>query len=294
MLIQIGYDLAFQLNGPTTVMGALHVHPSVANALQEPERFSVEPAMPWINYQDDFDNTITRITVPQGVSALRLQNSAVANVSDQPDTVDAQAPQHPLSELPSETFRFLLSSRYCEVDSELMQFAWNRFANTPEGWPRVQAMCDYVHKHIRFDYEQARANRTAMQGWQQGVGVCRDFAHLLITLCRCMNIPARYVTGYMGDIRVPPVPGPMDFSAWVEVWLGGRWHTFDARHNVPRYGRLPMAYGRDAADVPITMIFGWQQLQRFDVVTHELSADNAAAPAQQHAQQPQQASSMAA
>ena len=270
MLIQIGYDIELAVNAPTTLLGALHVHPSRAHDLQAPEQFEVEPALPISTYQDGFDNTITRVDVPLGVASVRFTNHAVVADSGLPDPVVPDARQHPLHELPLEVFRFLLPSRYCEVDSELMQLAWNQFGNTPEGWARVQAICDYVHGHIRFDYMQARANRTALQGWQEGVGVCRDFTHLAVTLCRCMNIPARYVTGYLGDIGVPPVPVPMDFSAWFEVYLGGQWHTFDARHNARRIGRIVMARGRDATDVPIAMVFGWQQLNRFDVVTDEI------------------------
>ena len=270
MHIQIGYDIVFQLNSPTTVLGALSVHPSRAGDLLAPEQVVVEPNVPWTSYRDKFDNIITRIDLPAGETQLRLRNSAVVRDSGVPDPVNLNARQHALDELPSDMFRFLLPSRYCEVDSELLQFAWNQFGSTPEGWARVQAICDYVHGHIRFDYMQARANRTALQGWQEGVGVCRDFAHLAVTLCRCMNIPARYVTGYLGDIGVPPVPVPMDFSAWFEVYLGGQWHTFDARHNARRIGRIVMARGRDATDVPIAMVFGWQQLNRFDVVTDEI------------------------
>lgn len=276
MLIQIGYDIELALNAPTTVLAALHVHPSRAADLQAPERFGIEPALPFSSYQDGFDNTITRVDVPAGVRSLRFTNHAVVADSGLPDPVVPDARQHPLHELPLETFRFLLPSRYCEVDSELMQFAWDRFASTPEGWARVQAICDYVHGHIRFDYQQARATRTALQVWQEGVGVCRDYAHLAVTLCRCMNIPARYVTGYLGDIGVPPVPCPMDFSAWFEVYLGGRWHTFDARHNARRIGRVLMARGRDATDVPITMVFGAHQLNRFEVVTNEVVTDEVA------------------
>ena len=272
MHIQIGYDIALQLNGPTTVLGALNVHPSRAGDLQAPEQLVVEPALPWSTYQDAFDNTITRIDLPAGVNALRLRNSAVVADSGLPDPVRLDARQHALHELPSEMFRFLLPSRYCEVDSELLQFAWNQFGQTPEGWARVQAICDYVHQHIHFDYMQARANRTALQGWHERVGVCRDFAHLAVTLCRCMNIPARYATGYLGDIGVPPMAAPMDFSAWFEAYLGDQWHTFDARHNVPRIGRVVMARGRDAADVAIATVFGWQQLDRFEVVTSALPA----------------------
>ena len=272
MHIQIGYDIVFQLNSPTTVLGALSVHPTRAGDLLAPEQFSVEPQVPLTTYQDKFDNIITRIDLPAGVTQLRLRNSAVVRDSGVPDPVNLNARQHALDELPSDMFRFLLPSRYCEVDSELLQFAWNQFGSTPEGWARVQAICDYVHGHIRFDYMQARANRTALQGWQEGVGVCRDFAHLAVTLCRCMNIPARYATGYLGDIGVPAVPVPMDFSAWFEAYLGGQWWTFDARHNVPRVGRVLMARGRDAADVAIATVFGWHRLDRFDVVTEETPA----------------------
>ena len=272
MLIRIGYDIALALKGPTSVLGALHVHPAQAGALQAPEQFAVEPPLPWTTYQDGFDNTITRIDLPAGTDRLRLTNSAVIATPDAPDAVQPDARQHALDELPPEMFRFLLPSRYCEVDSELMAFAWAQFASAPEGWARVQAICDYVHGHLQFNYLQARANRTALQGWQEGVGVCRDFAHLAVTLCRCMNIPARYVTGYLGDIGVPPVPLPMDFSAWFEAYLGGQWYTFDARHNVPRIGRVVMARGRDAADVAIATVFGWQQLEHFEVVTEALPA----------------------
>ncbi len=272
MLIRLGYDIALALKGPTSVLGALHVHPSQSPALQAPEQFAVEPPLPWTTYQDGFDNTITRIDLPAGTDRLRLTSSAVIAVSDAPDPVQLDARQHALDELPPEMFRFLLPSRYCEVDSELMAFAWAQFASAPKGWARVQAICDYVHGHLHFDYLQARANRTALQGWQEGVGVCRDFAHLAVTLCRCMNIPARYVTGYLGDIGVPPNPAPMDFSAWFEAYLGGQWYTFDARHNVPRIGRVVMARGRDAADVAIATVFGPQQLERFEVVTVALPA----------------------
>lgn len=253
------------------MLAALHVHPSRAGDLQAPEQFAVEPALPLLNYQDGFDNTITRVDVPAGVGSVRFTNHAVVADSGLPDPVHADARQHPLHELPLEVFRFLLPSRYCEVDSELMPFAWNRFGQLPEGWARVQAICDFAHRHIRFDYMQARANRTALQAWQEGVGVCRDYAHLSVTLCRCLNIPARYVTGYLGDIGMPPPYAAMDFAAWMEVYLGGQWHTFDARNNTPRIGRVLMARGRDAADVPITMVFGWSQLNRFEVITDEVA-----------------------
>ena len=271
MLIRIGYDIELALAAPTTVLAAVHVHPSRALDLLAPECIAVEPALPHLNYRDDFDNLITRIDVPAGTSALRLRHEAVVMDSGLPIAVPLGARQHELHELPSEVFRFLLASRYCEVDSELMAFAWREFGAITGGQARVQAICDYVHGHIGFDYQQARANRTALQAWQEGVGVCRDFTHLAVTLCRCMNIPARYVTGYLGDIGVPAAPYPMDFSAWFEVYLDRQWHSVDARHNTPRIGRIVMARGRDATDVPITMVFGEHQLTRFTVVTDELT-----------------------
>ncbi|MFT4194670.1 transglutaminase-like domain-containing protein [Ottowia sp.] len=278
MLIRIGYDIELALTGPTTLLGALHVHPSRAHDLQAPEAFTVDPPLPAQTYQDDFDNTITRIDVPAGVAGVRLRSHALVADSGQPDPVLPGARQHALHELSPALFRFLLPSRYCEVDSALMAFAWERFGNVPEGWARVQAICDYVHGHLRFDYLQARANRTALEGWREGVGVCRDFAHLAVALCRCMNIPARYATGYLGDIGIAPLPDPMDFSAWFEAWLDGGWRTFDARHNVPRIGRVVMARGRDATDVPITMVFGWSALRRFEVTTQEVSRPGDAVP----------------
>ena len=179
-----------------------------------------------------------------------------------------------MQDLPSEVLIFLLASRYCEVDSELKEIAWKLFSNTPFGWPRVQAICDFVQRHIRFDYMQARANRTARDIYYERAGVCRDYMHLAVTFCRCMNIPARYCTGYLGDIGVPLQPYPMDFSAWFEVYLGGQWYTFDARNNTPRIGRVLMARGRDAADVALTTTFGMNTLQSFKVWTDEVTADS--------------------
>ena len=172
----------------------------------------------------------------------------------------------------------MLPSRYCEVDSELLPFAWDQFGHTPKGRPRVQAICDFVHQHFRFDYQAARATRTAVEGFRERTDVCRDFTHLAVTLCRCMNLPARYATGYLGDIGIAPVRLPMDFSAWFEVFLGDRWYTFDARHNLPRIGRVVMARGRDAGDVPITMAFGQNTLTRFEVTTYEVDPFGNAVP----------------
>jgi transglutaminase-like putative cysteine protease len=183
--------------------------------------------------------------------------------------VSPNAIQHPIQDLPDDALVFVLGSRYCDTD-HLADFAWKEFANTPPGWARVQAICNFVNNHITFDYMKADPLRTAFGGYTDRFGVCRDFAHLAITLCRCMNIPARYCTGYLGDIGVPVVPEPMDFSAWFEVYLGGRWHTFDARHNAPRIGRILMAMGRDATDVALSTSFGAMRLAKFEVVTEEV------------------------
>jgi transglutaminase-like putative cysteine protease len=270
MLIKIGFDIELGVTAPTALIYMLRVHPSRAADVQGGERVTISPPLRTDHYTDAFSNHCARVEVPSGVSRVRLSNEAVVFDTGWPDPVTPGAIEHPPANLPVETLQFLLPSRYCEVDSELLQFAWAMFGGVAPGWQRVQAICDFVHGHLRFDYQAARSTRTALDGYRERVGVCRDFTHLAITLCRCMNIPARYVTGYLGDIGVPAVPYPMDFSAWFEVYLGDRWHTFDARHNVPRIGRIVIARGRDAADVPITMLFGVNTLERFEVTTDEV------------------------
>lgn len=267
MLIRIGYDIALRVSAPTALVYLLQVHPSRASDLLAPEDTTLSPPLPTDFYEDAFGNACARVRIAAGTDTVRLRNQAVVRDSGLPDPVHWDAWEHAVDELPVQTLQFLLPSRYCDFDGELLAFAWSHFAGLQPGWARVQAICDYVHQHLRFDYGCARPTRTALDAWRERVGVCRDFAHLAIALCRCMNIPARYATGYLGDIGVPPVPYPMDFSAWFEVYLGGQWHTFDARHNQPRIGRVLLARGRDAADVPITMVFGEHQLLRFEVVT---------------------------
>lgn len=270
MLIRIGYDIELGIASPMALIYLLRVHPSRRGDLLAPEDFRIDHGLQPEEYIDSFGNHCGRVNVPAGTSSVRFTNQAVIRDSGLPDEIALDARQHDPTELPFSTLQFLLPSRYCEVDSELLSFAWDRFGHTPPGWPRVQAICDFVHEHIAFDYQAARATRTAVEGFRERVGVCRDFTHLAVTLCRCMNIPARYTTGYLGDIGVPALPSPMDFSAWFEVFLGDRWHTFDARHNERRIGRVVMARGRDAGDVPITMAFGANSLLHFEVVTEEL------------------------
>jgi len=271
MFIQIGFDIELSVAAPTALVYLLHVHPSRRDDLVAPEDFTITPALAPQEYVDAFGNHCGRIAIPASVTSVRFTNRALIRDSGRPDPVSLDAVQHAPAELPMATLQFLLPSRYCEVDSELLNFAWQQFGNTPPGWERVQAICDFVHQHLRFDYLAARANRSALEGFRERVGVCRDFTHLAVTLCRCMNIPARYVTGYLGDIGVPASANPMDFSAWMEVYLGDGWHTFDPRNNRLRIGRVVMARGRDAADVPITMGFGPSTLLRFEVLTDEVS-----------------------
>ncbi|PXW67146.1 transglutaminase-like putative cysteine protease [Methylobacterium sp. B4] len=268
MLIRTGYDIAFETTAPTAMSLLLSVHPSRRNDLRSPEAIRFDPPIPQRQTVDPFGNVCTRIVAPPG--RITISSDLLIADSGLPDAVAPQASQAAVDALPDEVMTYLMASRYCDTD-KLTATAWQLFGQTPEGWARVQAIVDYVHRHIRFDYMQADATRSAHDGFVQRVGVCRDFAHLAIALCRCMNIPARYCTGYLGDIGVPAVPDPMDFSAWLEVYLGGRWYTFDARHNTPRIGRIVMARGRDATDCAISTSFGAARLMRFEVHTDEVT-----------------------
>jgi transglutaminase-like putative cysteine protease len=245
----------------------LSVHPSRRQDVVTEHMLRFSPDVAARDYRDAFGNICTRIVAPAGL--LEVRNEFVIEDSGLPDEVAPDARQWEVDALPDEAMVFLLGSRYCDTQ-KLSDLAWSLFGHIPGGWQRVQAICDYVHNRISFGYQHARCDRTASDGQQEQIGVCRDFAHLAVTLCRCMNIPARYCTGYLGDIGVPKDPAPMDFSAWFEVFLGGRWYTFDARHNRPRIGRIVIARGRDAADVAISTQFGPAQLARFTVVTDEI------------------------
>jgi transglutaminase-like putative cysteine protease len=270
MLIRAGYDIAFTVPQPTAMILMLTVHPSRARDLVTERRMQVSPSAPAHEYRDMFGNICTRVVAPAG--AIEFRANFDIRDSGMPDEVLLNARQHPIDELPDDVLVYLLGSRYCDTQL-LSEFAWQSFANSKAGWDRVQTICDFVHRHIKFGYSFARDDRTAFDAYREQVGVCRDFTHLAVALCRCMNIPARYCTGYLGDIGVPPDPAPMDFSAWFEVYLEGRWFTFDARHNRPRIGRVVIARGRDAADVAISTSFGATRLTRFKVVTEEVVAD---------------------
>jgi transglutaminase-like putative cysteine protease len=267
MLIRVGYEIEFNIPQPVAVVALLSVHPSRELDLREPDELHIEPAVETEKYLDRFGNRSTRFLAPQG--RLRLWNSTLVQDSAEKDPVNFQAQQHPVEALPVDNLTYLMNSRYCEVD-RLSNIATELFGNTAPGWGRVTAIVNWIHSRVQFGYQHARATRTALDVYTERIGVCRDFQHLAIAFCRCMNIPARYATGYLGDIGVPASPYPMDFSAWFEVYLGGRWWTFDARHNEPRVGRVLVATGRDAGDVAITTSFGMAELTNFNVVTNEV------------------------
>ncbi|PPQ38752.1 Transglutaminase-like enzyme, putative cysteine protease [Rhodoblastus acidophilus] len=276
MLIEAGFDIAFDCPAQTPMLLQLNVHPSREPDLLTPDRIRSDPAVPQSAYVDLFGNRVTRLEVPPG--RITFSNRFTIADSGEADPTPPDGALTPISALPDAVLLYLTSSRYCDSD-KLSDFAWSHFGKVAGGARRVQAICDFVHDKIRFSYPDARPTRCASDSLDEGVGVCRDFAHLAIALCRCMNIPARYATGYLGDIGVPPDPAPMDFSAWFEAFLEGRWYTFDARHNQPRIGRVAMGYGRDAADVPLTTAFGVATLVRFEVVTRASSQQGRANPA---------------
>ena len=269
MRIRAGYEIVHQCPQQTPMMLLLTVHPTRIGDLASEHRINFHPAVEARDYRDTYGNTCTRIVAPPG--QLIMSADFVINDSGAPDVVVPDADQVPVQDLPDDVLIYLLGSRYCDTELLATQ-AWAMFGNGPTGWRRVQAISDYVHEHLTFGYQHASATRTASEGLREGRGVCRDFAHLAITLCRCMNIPARYCTGYLGDIGIPAVPDPMDFSAWFEVYLKGGWYTFDARHNTPRIGRILVARGRDATDVAISTSFGHTQLVSFKVHTDEVPA----------------------
>ena len=267
MLIRYGYEIAITCSEPTPMVCLLGVHPERAADLRSAEQTVTRPEVMITTYRDLYGNLCRRLVAPPGDFSL-WEDGRVED-HGKPDPVDWDAAEIPVADLPDDCLLYLMGSRYCETD-RLSQIAWDMFGHVSPGWSRVQAICDFVNQHISFDYMKARATRTAFEAYQEGVGVCRDFAHLAIAFCRCMNIPARYVNGYLGDIGVP-ILDPMDFSAWIEVYLGGRWRTFDPRNNMPRIGRIVVARGRDAVDIPLINSFGPHVLKSFRVWTYDVA-----------------------
>ena len=267
MKLRVGYDICYECPQPTPMLLVLNIHFTRASDVITPDHLMTDPPVPISAYRDTFGNWCSRIFAPRG--ELTLRTDALVRDSGQADVVVPSARQTPVEQLPDDALQFLLGSRYCETD-RLSETAWALFSQSPTGWARVQAICDYVNRHITFGYEHARRTRSAWEAFHDRTGVCRDYAHLAIAFCRCMNIPARYCTGYLGDIGMPPPYGVMDFAGWFEAYLDGQWYTFDARNNQPRIGRVLIARGRDAADVAISTTFGPNTLKRFVVRTDEV------------------------
>ncbi len=270
MLIRYGYEVTINCLQKTPMICLLDERPECAPAIRYQSRLVTQPSIPMTSYTDEYGNRVRRFVAPIG--DLTMSRTTIVEVHGDPDPVIVDAQEIPVEKLPNECLVFLLASRYCETD-KLGDLAWSLFGTTPQGWPRVQAICDFVNAHLTFGYEYARPTRTAAEAYEERVGVCRDFAHLAVAFCRCMNIPARYVTGFLGDIGVPPDPSPMDYNAWFEVYLDGRWLIFDARHNMPRIGRITVAHGRDAMDVPLATSFGRHELKQFRVWTDEVDQE---------------------
>ena len=268
MRIRAGFEISYDCPQPTPMILQVSIHPSRIPDVLSGGRLQFDPPIPANTYHDGFGNFCHVIHAPAG--RLDISTDLVIQDSGKLDDVVAEAPQLPLERLPVDTLIYLLGSRYCETD-RLSDTAWSLFGQGPKGWPLVQAICDYVHDRIKFGYEHASATKTAFDAHAEKRGVCRDFAHLAITLCRCMNIPARYCTGYLGDMGTAPPYGPGDFAAWFEAFLGGRWYTFDPRNHVPRIGRILMARGRDATDVAMVTSFGPCTLANFKVITDEVA-----------------------
>jgi transglutaminase-like putative cysteine protease len=276
MLIRLGYDISFDVPLRVPIVAMLHVFPARVKDLREPDELRIEPEVDAQTFIDSFGNICTRFVAEGGT--IRLTNSTLIEDSGEEDEQDPSACEIPVQELPADVLRYLLPSRYCEVDL-LSNVAVELFGDVAPGYGRVQAICDWVYRKVTFGYNYARSTKTALDVYTERLGVCRDFQHLAVTFCRALNIPARYTTGYLGDIGVPPASTPMDFSAWFEAYLGGRWFTFDARHNQRRIGRVLMAVGRDAADVALTTSFGSTRLRTFNVTTEEVKQSDAAAVA---------------
>ncbi len=270
MRIRVGYEMTYFCPQETPMILTVGIHYSRASDVIAPDYLTSDPAVPVAGYRDGFGNWCTRIVAPAG--SIRIRGDGLVRDTGQPDVAAPSACQHPVEDLPEETLVFLLGSRYCETD-RLSDIAWSHFGHTDPGWTRVQAICDFVHNHIVFGYQDARATRSASEAYHERIGVCRDYAHLAVAFCRCMNIPARYCTGYLGDMGTLPPYGVGDFAAWIEVYLGGHWYTFDPRNNVPRIGRVLIARGRDASDVAIATIFGTAILEKFEVWTDEIAED---------------------
>jgi transglutaminase-like putative cysteine protease len=268
MRIRYGFNIEIELTQPAAVVTAMDVHSSARGNILREGDFHVSQPVSVGTFTDPQGNVLRRFNAQPG--RINLDLDGIYECDGRPDIIDVNADITPVNELPLDVLPFLQGSRYCETDL-LTDLAWSQFGGIQGGWAKVQAVCDFVHNRLYFNYQNARSTRTAAQALEEGTGVCRDFTHLAMTICRCLNIPARYCNGYLGDIGVPPDPAPMDFNAWFEAYLGGRWYTFDPRHNIPRIGRILIAHGRDAMDIPMLMSYGPHWLNKFTVTTEEIT-----------------------
>ena len=267
MDIRYGFEITLYVPQPVPILTMMDVHSDLREKVLREQKWSLSQGITQKKTVDQNGNLVRVLSAPSGEASMSFEGIYLCDGRE--DEISLDADLTPVGDLPFDALQFLRASRYCETDL-LSDFAWANFGGIAGGWRKVQAICDFVHDSLRFSYPEARTTRTAAEALREGVGVCRDFTHLAVTLCRCLNIPARYCNGYLGDIGVPPDPAPMDFNAWFEVYLGTRWWTFDARHNCPRIGRILIARGRDAADVPMIMSFGPHTLARFSVITEEV------------------------
>jgi len=266
--LRVGFEIGFQIPQDVVVVALLRPHPSRTADVRPGGELSAHSLdRPLVPHLDAFGNLADRFLARAGPVVLR--SDLLVEDDGRPDPVLPAVGASPLESLPVEDLAFLLPSRYCEVDL-LGDTAWANFGHLAPGWGQVQAVCDWVHATLTYGYEHASPTMTAAQALAARAGVCRDFQHLAITICRCLNLPARYVSGWLGDIGIEPVPTPMDLHAWFEVRLADGWYAFDARHNVPRAGRVAMAKGRDAADVAFTTAFGDAPMTTFEVWADEV------------------------
>lgn len=268
MKLRVGYELEYEFPQPTPVIFMLNIHFTRVSNLETPDHAVISPSIPISGYRDNFGNWCSRILAPKG--RMLISSNSIVRDSDRTDQGLPDARQVPVEELPEEALVFLLASRYCDSD-RLLDLAWSLFGHTKPGWSRVKANCDFTHRHITFGYEHARVTRSASEAYQEGFGVCRDYAHLAVAFCRALNIPARYCTGYLSDVGTPLPHPPGDFAAWFEAYLGGKWYSLDPGNNIPRIGRVLLARGRDAADVAITKTFGPNTLHKFRVWADEIA-----------------------
>jgi transglutaminase-like putative cysteine protease len=272
--IRFGYELAYYSPQVTPMVLLLNAAPNAMQRLLVRDAMQTDPVVPLQTYLDTFGNLCTRLEAPPGT--IRISTEGLLEDPGTPEPELWHAAETPIAWLPHDALMYLLPSRYCESDL-LAGEALRLFGHLQPGWSRVQAICNFVNQHVTFGYQYARCTKTALETYQERQGVCRDLAHLAISFCRALSIPARYATGYLGDIGVPPVDAPMDFAGCMEVFLDGGWHTFDPRNNARRIGRLMIARGRDAADVAISTAFGPSGLRLFRVWTEEVREDQSVA-----------------